>query len=181
MIRLFIALKIPLQIKEEIVNLRREFLPGIVNYKWEQLDKIHLTLKFIGDVKEDLVNEIINKISFINECKKFECGLDKLDFFYRNSKPSIFFLRLQMEERINALVALLNNELVKLNIPLEKKEFHPHVTLLRIKGYEDIQLLKKMSESVLNTKFIADEIALYKSRLTPHGSIYNEILNYKLN
>ena len=181
MIRLFIALKIPLHIRKEIVNFTMEFLPGYDKYKWEQIDKVHLTLKFIGDIKEELVNEVIKKISFMNEYKKFECGLDKYDFFYRNRKPVIFFLKLKIDERINELVIRLNKELEILNIPLEKKEFHAHLTLLRIKGNEDIIPLQKMNEIELKTKFIAEEIALFQSRLLAHGSIYKELLNYKLN
>jgi 2'-5' RNA ligase len=181
MTRLFIALKIPLHIRKEITNFTKEVLPGYNNYKWEQIDKVHLTLKFIGDVKEELVNEVIKKISFINGYKKFECGLDKFDFFYRNGKPSIFFLKLQMEDRINELVARFNDELETLSIPREKKEFHAHLTLLRIKGTEDIDPLKKITEIELKNKFTADEIALYQSRLLAHGSIYKELLNYKLN
>ncbi|MDR3668455.1 MAG: RNA 2',3'-cyclic phosphodiesterase [Ignavibacteriaceae bacterium] len=183
MIRLFIALKIPLYIRKEIVNLTSGFLPGYDNYKWEQIDKVHLTLKFIGDVKEELVNEVKEKISFINGYKKFECGLDKYDFFYRYRKPSIFFMKLQMEQRINELVIRLNNELEKIGIPREKKEFHAHLTLLRIKGNEDIAPLTKMTETgiELKDKFIADEITLYQSRLLSHGSLYKELLNFKLN
>jgi RNA 2',3'-cyclic 3'-phosphodiesterase len=181
MTRLFIALKIPLYIRKEIVNLTRGFLPGYDKYKWEQIDKVHLTLKFIGDVKEELVNEVKEKISFMNGYKKFECGLDKYDFFYRNGKPSIFFVKLQMEDRINDLVVRLNDEIETLSIPREKKEFHAHLTLLRIKGYEEIDPLKKMTGIELKNKFTADEIALYQSRLLAHGSLYKELLNYKLN
>ena len=181
MTRLFIALKIPLNIRKNIVNFTKEFLQGFEKYKWEKIDKIHLTLKFLGDIKEELVNEVIKKISFMNKYKKFECGYDKFDFFYRNGKPSIFFLKLQMEERINDLVIRLNNELELLNIPREKKEFHAHLTLLRLKGNEDMDPLIKMTDKILNTKFTADEITLYQSRLLSHGSIYKELLNYKLN
>jgi 2'-5' RNA ligase len=84
-----------------------------------------------------------------------------------------------MEERIYELVSRINHELEILNIPLEKKEFHPHVTLLRIKG-SDMEALRKLTDTVLNNKFTADEIALYQSRLLPHGSIYKELINYKL-
>jgi RNA 2',3'-cyclic 3'-phosphodiesterase len=181
MTRLFVALKIPLYIRKEIVNFTKEVLPGYDKYKWELLEKVHLTLKFVGDVKEELVNEVKEKISFMNEYKKFECGLDKYDFFYRNGKPSIFFVKLQIEDRINELVIRLNDELDSLGIPREKKEFHAHLTLLRIKGYEDIEPLKRMTGIELKNKFVADEIALYQSRLLPHGSAYKELLNYKLN
>lgn len=181
MIRLFIALKIPSYIRKEIVNLTKEFVPGFEKYKWEHIDKIHLTLKFIGNTREELVNEVMKKISFMDEYKKFECGLDKFDFFYRNGKPSIFFVKLQMEERINELVIRLDNELESLNIPREEKEFHAHLTLLRIKGHEDIEPLKKITDKALNKKFTADEIALYQSKLLAQGSTYKELLNYKLN
>lgn len=183
MIRLFIALKIPLNIRKEIVNLTSGFLPDYDKYKWEQIDKVHLTLKFIGDVKEDLVNRIKEKISFMNGVRKFECGLDKYDFFYRNKKPSVFFVKLQMEDRMNQLVLKLNDELESLGILREKKEFHAHLTLLRIKGNEDLAPLMKLTESgiELKDKFTADEIALYQSRLLSHGSLYKELLNFKLN
>ena len=58
---------------------------------------------------------------------------------------------------------------------------HAHLTLLRIKGTEELDPLKKMTEIELKTKFTVDEIALYQSRLLAHGSIYKELLNYKLN
>jgi RNA 2',3'-cyclic 3'-phosphodiesterase len=181
MIRLFVALKIPIEIKKDIVNLTKEFLPGFDKYKWEQPEKIHLTLKFIGNIKEELLNEVKNKISFISEYKKFECGLDKFDFFYRNGKPSIFFMKLQMDERINEMVTKLNDELELLNIPRETKKFHVHLTLLRLKGNEEIEPLKEMTNKILNNKFFADEVSLYQSKLLPHGSVYKELLKYKLN
>jgi 2'-5' RNA ligase len=86
-----------------------------------------------------------------------------------------------MEERINELVIRLNNELETLSIPREKKVFHAHVTLLRIKGNEELDPLKQMTGLELKTKFTADEIALYQSQLLSHGSVYKELLNYKLN
>jgi 2'-5' RNA ligase len=180
MIRLFIALKIPLHIREEIVKLSKGFLPGTVNYKWEPIEKIHLTLKFVGDVKEESVDDIINKISFVENYHKFECGLDNFGFFYRSGKPSIFFIRLQMDNIINEVVKKLNTELEELNIQAEKKDFKSHLTLLRFRGYEDLEFLKELSKTVLTGKFTADEIVLYKSKLLQHGSEYTELKNYKL-
>jgi 2'-5' RNA ligase len=180
MIRLFIALKIPLNIREEIVKLSKGFLPGIANYKWEPIEKIHLTLKFIGEVKEESVDSIIKKISFVEEYRKFECGLVNFGFFYRMSKPSIFFVRLQTDDRVNEVVKRLNSEFESLGVQAEKKDFKVHLTLLRLKGYEDLDLLKEISKTELKGTFIADEIVLYKSRLLPHGSEYTELKSYKL-
>lgn len=180
MIRLFVALKIPFNIKEEIVNLRREILPGFEIYKWEPAEKIHLTLKFIGNIKEELLSEIINRISFIGENRKFECGLTNFGFFNRQGKPAILFIRLKIEERLKAIVDRLNLELEILDIPVEKREFKAHITLLRLRGNEDIEVLRKMSGIELNRKFSADEVVLYKSLLLPHGAKYTELKNFKL-
>ncbi len=180
MIRLFIALKIPLHIREEIIKLCMGFLAGTAIYKWEPIDKIHLTLKFIGDVKEELVDNIINKISFVEDFNKFECGLSSFDFFYRSGKPSIFFVRLQMDESINQVVKKLNTELEILGIQLEKKDFKVHLTLLRLKGKENLEPLKEISKKEITSTFTADEIVLYKSRLLPYGSEYTELKSYKL-
>ena len=50
MIRLFVALKIPENIKEQLFNICHELVSDASLYKWETKDKIHLTLKFIGEV-----------------------------------------------------------------------------------------------------------------------------------
>ena len=52
MIRLFVALNIPQNIKEEIIRLRNRIITNPLDYKWEGPDKLHLTLKFIGEVDE---------------------------------------------------------------------------------------------------------------------------------
>jgi 2'-5' RNA ligase len=180
MIRLFIALKIPFNIKEEIVKLRKEFLSGLEIYKWEPTEKIHLTLKFIGDVKEELQNEIIKRILFIGEYRRIECGLSNFGFFYRHGRPTILFIKMNVEERVKQIIDRLNQELMVLDILPEKKEFTAHLTLLRLRGREDIDILKKISEIELKHKFTADQIALYKSELMPQGSKYTELLNLKL-
>ena len=180
MIRLFVALKIPLHIREEIVKLYQGFLQGTASYKWEPIDKIHLTLKFIGDVSEDSVDTIINKISFVESYNKFNCSLSDFGFFYRSGKPSIFFIRMQMDEMINELVDKLNSELEALNIQTEKKDFKVHLTLLRLKGQEDLGSLNKITKLKLNRSFVADEIVLYKSKLLTHGSEYKVLKSYKL-
>jgi len=180
MTRLFIALIIPLHIREEIVKLRKGFLAGTATYKWEPIDKIHLTIKFIGEVKDEMVDNIIKKISFVEVYNKFECCLTGFDFFYRSGKPSIFYSSLQIDKVIIEVVRKINSGLEEFGVQVEKKDFKTHLTLLRLKGYEDIEPLKEICKNKLNIRFIADTIVLYKSRLHPHGSEYIELKNYKL-
>ena len=57
-------------------------------------EKIHLTLKFIGDVEEDLVDKIAESLSFIEKYNSFELSLTKFGFFFRDNNPKILWIGL---------------------------------------------------------------------------------------
>jgi 2'-5' RNA ligase len=133
MIRLFVALNIPQKVKEEIIRLRNSIINNPLDYKWEAINKLHLTLKFIGEVDESLVEKIQNEIFFINEYKAFKCAFSKFGFFYSGREPRILWLGLNINDEIFGLVERLNEELVKFGIEKEKKRFKLHLTLMRVR------------------------------------------------
>lgn len=181
MTRLFIALKIPGDIREKIIDLRNSAVPFPQKYKWENKNKIHLTLKFIGETKEELIKPISEEISFIEEYKKIECKLKNFGLFYRNGKPGILWLGLELNSEIYNLVDRLNRELEKFSIPAEQKKFKPHLTIKRLKGYEGREFIHNFKNFVVpEIKFISDEIALIKSELLPNGSNYKDLKIYNL-
>lgn len=179
MIRLFIALNIPDVIKSELIELRNSVMGS--NYKWETKDKLHLTLKFIGDVSDDLLNPIISEISFIQNYSAFNCAVTNFGFFFRDKKPSILWAGLKIDESILDLVTKIESALEKFSIKRENRSFHPHLTLLRIKndpGNNFVNSFKNFTFEPL--LFTANSISLFKSELLPQGSKYFEIRNYKL-
>jgi len=181
MIRLFIALNIPQNIKEEIIQVRNSIISNPLDYKWEAQDKFHLTLKFIGEVEESLVEKIQTEISFIYEYKSFNCTLTKFGFFYSGKEPKILWLGLNISEEIFDLVERLSEELVKFGIEKEKKKFRPHLTLMRVRKKMDKNFINTFENCKLpDTEFLADSISLIKSELHSSGSTYTEIKNYKL-
>jgi RNA 2',3'-cyclic 3'-phosphodiesterase len=181
MIRLFVALNIPQKIKEEIIQLRNSIIINPLDYKWEAPDKLHLTLKFIGEVEDNLVEKIQNEISFINEYKAFNCTFSKFGFFYSGKEPKILWLGLYINEEIFNLVIRLNEELVKFGMEKEKKKFKPHLTLIRVRKKLDKNFINSCENCKLpDTEFLADSISLIKSELQSSGSRYTEIKNYKL-
>lgn len=181
MTRLFVALKIPDDVRSRILELRNEIYPDYKKLKWEPEDKIHLTLKFIGEIKTELVDEIAGSLDFINEYGKFRCGLRQFGFFYRKGRASILWLGMYVDKSIDRLVFKLNTHFEKYSVPAERREFKPHLTLLRLKGYEDPALIQIFEEAEISSfDFTANEIALFKSTLKPWGSVYEEIKNFKL-
>lgn len=188
MIRLFIALNIPQKIKEEIIQLRNSLINNPFDYKWEPPGKLHLTLKFIGEVDESLLEKIQAEISFIYEYKAFNCTFDRFGFFYSGNEPRILWLGLNINEKIFELVEMLNEKLVKFGIEKEKKKFKPHFTLMRVRKKLDKNFINSFVRwtpygencKLPDTEFFADSISLIKSELYSSGSRYTEIKNYKL-
>jgi len=181
MIRLFVALKIPEYVKDQIFENCDQVLGKFSDYKWESKEKIHLTLKFIGDVEDNLLPEIINEISFVTDYFAFNCTISKFGFFFRNSEAKILWCNLETDERINILVKQLNDKLSKFNIEVEKRKFKGHLTLLRIKNKVNEKFIKKFKEFDFSSiHFIANQIALIQSFLKPSGSEYKVLKIYEL-
>ena len=133
MIRLFAALKIPEEIKDKIFGYCFDSVENPSEYKWEAKEKIHLTLKFIGDVKDELLPEIINEIEFVKRYSSFNCTISKFGFFFRDNEARILWSNIEIDDSIISLVQEINDRLSKFNIEIEKRKFKGHLTLLRIK------------------------------------------------
>jgi 2'-5' RNA ligase len=180
MSRLFIALKIPIEIREKIISLRDEAIKDSGLYRWEPKEKIHLTLKFIGEVSEETTDSIINSIKFVNEYNSIDCGLTRFGFFYKQEHsgrvPKILWIGLSVSGYVNQLVEKINLELGKISIPVEKRKFLPHITIKRLRGDEGSDFIESFeSFRVPGIQFKANEVALMKSDLLPKGSKYTEI------
>jgi RNA 2',3'-cyclic 3'-phosphodiesterase len=181
MIRLFIALQIPVEIQNRIISLCKSIFIDYHSYSWEQKEKIHLTLKFIGDFDEAHLPELLEELQFFNDVKLFYLQLTRLGLFYNEDIPKILWVGLNSDERLIELAKNLNDRLEKFKIRSEKKKFKPHLTLLRIKN--------QVSESFINTvktshlekiDFVSNRIVLMQSTLTKRGSIYNQVKIFEL-
>jgi len=181
MIRLFVALEIPENIQSKISELKDEVIGGSSDLKWEKRDKIHLTLKFIGEVEDELVGPLINSLDFLEQCNKINCRLTKFGFFFRQGIPQILWIGLSVDEFLFDLVGQLNSKLTKFGIPVEEKKFKPHITLLRIKRKFPEDWVTKFNSFIIpETIFTADNILMIKSELLPESSKYTVLKKFNL-
>jgi len=181
MIRLFIALIIPEEVKYQIFHYCTKVSNNISGHKWEPKEKIHLTLKFIGDVKEELLPEIIDDIKFVQNYSSFKCSISKLGFFFRDNQAKILWCNFETDEKIFELVRELNKRLTKFDIEAEKRKFKAHLTLIRIKNKVDEKFIQRFKEYKFDPiQFNSDQIALVQSTLKPGGSEYKVLKNFEL-
>jgi len=181
MIRLFVALKIPEYIKEQLLNICYEVVPDATLYKWATKDKMHLTLKFVGEVEENLELPISTELDFVKNYRSFDFKISRFGFFFRDKRPKILWAGLQTDETIIKMVGELNKKMEIFNIEPERRKFKSHLTLLRIKSEFNENLISNFNNYQFdNLKFKTNKIALVKSELSQTGTQYTEIKNYEL-
>ena len=178
--RLFISLDLPVDEIESIIHLRDEIYGEPNNLKWEKREKLHVTLKFLGDVGENVLDLLLHRLGQI-EYEKISARFDKFSFFKKNGKLRILYTSLRGEESIAGLHKLVEDECALIGFERETRKFHPHITLLRFKGGEDLnRLIKFNNQSIGGSEFYIDSFSLVKSELLPTGSEYTILKSFKL-
>ncbi len=181
--RLFVAAEIPENIIDDIIQIRDEVYGESSNIKWEKKGKLHLTLKFLGDTKLEIISSIEQKLdNLINNYHSFDTQIKKFGMFKRNGNPSILMLELFIDKKMFELQKEIENELESLGFKKENRKFKPHITLLRIKGKEDFEKLNSFLDCEFEkNNFRINKISLMESELKPTGSVYKTIKSFELN
>jgi len=172
--RAFISINISEEIKKEIKKIQ-DLLPEFFGKKIE-LQNLHLTLKFLGEVEEKDAEETKEKLRKI-KIEKFATEIDEIGVF---SEKFLRIIWLHMKDCDN-LQKQIDNALKNLFEP--EKRFMSHLTIARIKGLKDkkgfLQDLKKIK--IEKIKFKVDKFYLMKSELTAEGPRYSVLEEYNLN
>ncbi len=182
--RLFIALPLTKEIEEALGKIIFILKQKSGRVKWVAPKNIHLTVKFLGEVDENKLDEIKKAIQMV--AKKYErvnCSLDAVGGFPNLSRPRVIWAGLAGEiENMEKIVNDIEEETFKLGFPKEEKRFKPHLTLGRIKesyGLDDlVNYIKSYRMEPMN--FQMSTLVLFKSTLTPGGPIYDKLFESKL-
>lgn len=183
--RTFIAMDIPSsnEIKECLKTMS-----GRLNnekIKWTDPDNLHLTLKFLGDTKEDLISDISEKLRRISsDLSVFTVLIAGAGVFRNLRDPRIIWLGIQENSILAHMKNLIENNLSPLGFPPEKRGFSPHLTIGRIKFLRDRKNLEELLEIFNNKtiiKFDVTEIIYYESLLKKEGPEYVPLGRFKFN
>lgn len=176
--RLFVAQLLPEEVISELISIRNAIYKGPLPGRWEGTDKLHLTLKFLGDTEETKTDAVIKALEKnISKTGPISCEFERFGFFL----PRILWLGLRVGEELFNLVKGINNDMELLGFEKEIRNFKPHITLLRIKSNPSSDFVSAFKDYKLPArKFQSNEIALMRSKLLPGGSVYSEIKRFYL-
>lgn len=176
--RIFIAVDIPPEVKrrvsEYIDDLRTDF--SDLKVGWERAEKLHITLKFLGDVEPEklcgLIEAIEKKAGILS---KFTVKIERTGVFPNERKVRILWLGFGDEfGGLKKTYDLLESVCEKIGFHREKRAFLPHLTIARLRAPDkSADLAKKhLAKEFEPAGFEVCEIVIYESRLQPSGSVY---------
>ena len=172
-IRIFVSTDLPEDIQKEVKKIQ-DILPKFEGKRTE-LENLHLTLKFLGGISEERVEEVKKRLRDV-KFEKFESEIDGMGVF------SLKFVKIVWVHLRNC------NELQKIidealsGIFRKEERFMSHVTIARVKFLKNknyfLGELKKIK--IPKIKFTVDKFRLKKSTLTPDGPVYEILEEYAL-
>jgi 2'-5' RNA ligase len=174
MVRIFIAIDLPLPIRERIrecqtILSRTEAKLTLVN-----AGSAHITLKFIGEVDPSFLDPIISALSTVH-FPAFEFEVSGIGANNPRS-PRVIWANIHDDGACASLHEKIESVLAPLGIEKENRGFTPHVTLARVKRLHPTltPALRGLSEEYLG-KGKAKSIQLKKSTLLPSGPQYEDL------
>lgn len=175
--RVFVAALIPQQIQFEIGKYVDEIRSHWEGVKWESYEKLHVTLKFLGEVEESKVEEIGNNIRAATIYSPFDMEIARFGGFPNLKNPRVLFIGLTGDHELLKLQSEIEERLEGLGFTKDDRSFLPHITVGRIRGKAR---LKGSFPAPRRIPFFISEIAVMKSVLNPGGSKYSPIRVFQL-
>jgi 2'-5' RNA ligase len=186
--RCFIAIDINEKIREGLTILQNKLQAEADvekgDVKWVDPHTIHLTLKFLGEIKDQQLADVCSITKdVVGRHEGFELDVESVGCFGGRSARVLWVGAGQGCDNLLKLQKDLEQQLASAGWPEEHREFTGHLTLCRIKdskaGLKLAQLVDKYKDFKLGTISV-DSLSVYQSDLTPKGPIYTLLCNYKL-
>ncbi|MFC1903765.1 RNA 2',3'-cyclic phosphodiesterase [Chloroflexota bacterium] len=188
-VRSFIAIELPDEVKAGLTRLQAQLKTGKQPpVKWAAPDSIHLTLKFLGNIASDKINEIITAIeAAVHGIPPFQLEVKDLGVFPNLRRTQVVWVGVSGDiANLNQLQQRIESNLAPLGFPPETRKFTPHLTLARLREQASPDERQTFGQLIASTKFTeiygfrVDAINLMRSELTREGAIYSQISSTKL-
>lgn len=169
-------------LKEGILAVVRLLREGGVRASWARPDTMHLTLKFLGDVEEGSLESVVEAVrAAAGGVHGFTMTTGPLGAFPSPRRPRVLWLGVEPVDELFELQEAVERELVRVGFTRERRRFHPHITLGRVRdsGARDLQAelqaLRVPSESVA-----VREVLVFKSTLMAGGARHEKLASVPL-
>jgi 2'-5' RNA ligase len=185
MIRSFLAIELPEDLKKTIAEYLEELIQIPSKVKWVSPRQTHLTLKFFGSITQEDMGRISEAIApVIADYPRFYLSLKGLGAFPNLFRPRVIWLSPGGEpETLKGLHQAIEQALIPLGIPKEDRPFQGHLTLGRNRDNLINENLYRILSKGLQREtvpFEVEELVLFRSDLKPAGAVHTKLRTFSL-
>ncbi len=178
MIRLFLALDLPGEIKKKI----HQSFSGPPGARRVPDNQIHLTIRFIGGVENAFFHDIHEELKTV-KAKPITMVLNTFGFFPSQKRARVLWVGIEKNSPLIQLHNRLESLLTSLGLEPDTRKFAPHITLARFKNPPSLSSTDQFmaGSSLLDTSpFTIKHFSLYSSVLSSRGATHREEGYYPL-
>jgi 2'-5' RNA ligase len=167
--RLFIGVAIPQPLREAIARALPPERPR--GLRWVRPEKLHFTLKFLGETPEERLAAISEAMSRVASSQPASpVRIRSAGVFPSERRARVLWLDTEDDAGLLArLAAHLEEALEELGFPRERRAFVPHLTLARVEARMPPGLLDSLRGREFGT-FLPEELVLFESLLSAAGA-----------
>ena len=168
MIRLFTALEIPSEIRQRLTALQS----GLDSARWIEPEDFHITLRFLGDISEDVAADADAALARI-PFTPFEVEIEGVGAF-GGAKPHSLYAAVKHSPELMLLQSRQESAMRRVGLAPETRNYLPHVTLARFNRIEPEYVYRYIEAHNLFAcpPFTASRAALFSSRPSKGGGPY---------
>lgn len=174
--RLFVAIRLP----EDIRDLLIDAMDDSPDFRWQDEEQLHLTLRFVGEVDRPVAQDLADALGLLH-AEPFELRIDGVGRFEQRSSGALW-ADVEPKVPVAALAAKIERVCLAVGLEAERRAFHPHITLARWKGRRSREVADflERQRALRSDPFDVTEFILFESQLSRHGAHYEEVASYCL-
>ena len=179
--RMFCAIDLPEEVKTRVTAHAKRLSEAFpqTRVSWERQEKLHLTLKFVGEIKPVRVDELSSAAGrAASSVEPFELSLAELGSFPQHGAARVLWLGVRDDSgQLTSLHRSVEDECRIAGFAREPRPFKPHLTIARIRSPHGArELASAHRESTFEPQvFTVSELIVMRSELGPGGSRYTPI------
>jgi RNA 2',3'-cyclic 3'-phosphodiesterase len=172
--RLFVAIRPP----EPIRDLLIDAMDDSADFRWQDEDQLHITLRFVGEVQRPVADDLADALTRVRAAP-LDLRIAGVGRFEQRNSGALW-AGVEPKPPLTALAAKVERVCQSVGLEPERRAFHPHITLARWKGRRtrEVQAYLERTRGLASEPFEATEFILFESRLSRHGAHYEEVARY---
>ncbi|SER95293.1 2'-5' RNA ligase [Gracilibacillus ureilyticus] len=176
----FIAISIDEQTKKHLASIKETLQDKELPFKiWTHEKDLHITLQFLGAVDQKKMNELIQILRKVEKKPVFPVKIGGLRTFGNPEKPRVLWVDVEKTTEIGHLHKVITELCLEVDLPVDKRNYQPHITLAKRWQNKNMILDKNIFDSPKLGKLMIKEVAIYK--INPGNTVkYEPVAVYRL-